>query len=78
MTHVVDSPMVESRSYEGGTPDAVASLVQLDVTAPGGREEQRRVQARGNCLERIQDALTERHAPSLPQVFTHCFKRPCV
>jgi hypothetical protein len=38
-------------------PLAVTELLQVDVAASSGREQERRVQTRGDGIERVLDAL---------------------
>jgi hypothetical protein len=56
----------DTRRSKRGRPLAVTKLLEVDVAASGGGEEERRVEPRGNRLERIADALAQGDAPSLP------------
>jgi hypothetical protein len=53
----------------------VSELVDFDVAATSGEEEEPRVGPRGHRVENVEDALTERDDPS-GTVFVPCLSSP--
>jgi hypothetical protein len=66
MAKVIDPAVSDVYRSERGRPLPVPELLEVDVSASRGREQQRGIQTRREGFQGVEDALAQRDAPSLP------------